>query len=280
MRHLEDSFVSSRDIKLFYQVWYPDKSPKAVIQLVHGILEHSGCYLNLASELVKRGYVIYAADLQGHGRSEGVRAYVKSFDVFVEDQKILYDLIKEKEQDIPVFLLGSSMGSFIATILAATYLKNIDGLVLSSTGTKLGGFNLFTKVLIKFLALFVPKMKIEDPNIDGLSRDIKFIKAYMEDPLVSKKTTVELAAELLAGNYKSKQLIGQIEVPTLVQCGSADSVVFGIEELDELMVMSDKTVKIYDSLFHEVYNELEEDRKIVLKELGDWLDRHVTYARI
>ena len=137
IRHLEDTFVSSGNIKLFYQVWYPDKAPKAVIQLIHGILEHGGRYLNLVNALVKRGFVIYAADHQGHGRSEGVRAYVKSFEVYVEGQKIFYDLIREKEQDLPIFLLGSSMGSFIATILAATYLKDIDGLVLSSTGTKL-----------------------------------------------------------------------------------------------------------------------------------------------
>ena len=280
MRYLEDSFSSSEDIKLFYQIWHPDKAPKAVVQLIHGILEHGGCYLNLAKELVKRDYVIYASDNQGHGRSEGVRAYVKSFDVFVEDQKIFYDLIREKEQDIPVFLLGSSMGSFIAVILAATYMKDIDGLVLASIGTKLGGFNFFTKVLIKFLALIAPNMKIEDPNIDGLSRDLEFVKAYTADPLVSTKTTVKLAAELLAGNNKAKKLIGQIRVPTLVQCGSADTVVFGIEGLDELMVMSDKTVKIYEGLFHEVYNELEEDRRIVLKDLGDWLDSHVPYAKI
>jgi len=278
MRHLEDSFSGSGDIKLFWQVWHPDKVPKAVIQLIHGILEHGGCYLNLVNELVKRDYVIYAADNQGHGRSEGVRAYVKSFDVFIEDQKAFYDLIGEKEQNIPIFLLGSSMGSFIAVILAATYLKDIEGLVLASTGTKLGGFNFFTKVLVKFLALIAPKMKIEDPNIHGLSRDLKFVKAYMEDPLVSTKTTVKLAAELLAGNNKANQLIGQIRVPTLVQCGSADTVVFGIEDLDELMVMPDKTIKIYDRLFHEIYNELEEDRRLVLKDLGDWLDSHVTYA--
>jgi alpha-beta hydrolase superfamily lysophospholipase len=276
MRYLEDSFVSSSGIRLFYQVWCPDKAPKAVIQLIHGILEHSGRYLNLVNELVKRDFVVYAADHQGHGRSEGVRAYVKSFDVFIEDQKIFYDLIREKEQDIPIFLLGSSMGSFIATILAATYLKDIDGLVLSSTGTKLGGFNFFTKIVARFLALIIPKKKIEDPNIGGISRDLEVVKAYREDSLVSMKTTVKLAAELLRGNDKATQLIGQIGVPTLVQCGSADTTVFGREELDELMVMSDKTIKIYEGLFHEVYNELEEDRRTVLKDLGDWLDSHVS----
>jgi alpha-beta hydrolase superfamily lysophospholipase len=112
--------------------------------------------------------VIYAADHKGHGRSEGVRAYIESFDVFVEDQRIFYDLIREKERNIPIFLLGSSMGSFIATILTATYLKDIDGLVLSSTGTKLGGFNLFTKIIARFLALLVPKKKIEELSLRTL----------------------------------------------------------------------------------------------------------------
>jgi acylglycerol lipase len=280
MRHLEDSFVGSGGIKLYYQVWYPDKAPKAVIQLIHGFLEHGDRYFDLANELVKRDYVIYAADHQGHGRSEGVRVYVRRFNVFLEDQKIFYDLIREKEQDIPIFLLGTSMGSFIAEILAATHLKDIDGLVLAAAGTELGGINIFTKVIGKFLTFIVPKMKLEDPNIDGLSRDVEVVKAYREDPLVSTKTTIRLAAELLVGTNKAKQLIGHIRIPTLVQCGSDDTVVLGREELDKLMVMSDKTVKIYEGLYHDIYNELEEDRKIVLNDLGDWLDSHVTFARI
>ena len=185
-------------------------------------------------------------------------------------------MIRKKEPDIPVFLVGASMGSFIAEILAVSYLKDIAGLVLVAAGTKLGGFNIFTKILAKFLAFIVPKMKLEDPNIDGLSRDVEVVKAYRDDPLASTKMTIKLAAELLAGTNKAKQLIGQIRVPTLVQCGSDDTVVFGREELNKLMVMSDKTFKIYEGLYHDVYNELKEDRKIVLKDLGDWLDSHVT----
>ena len=53
MRHLEDSFVGSGGIKLYYQGWYPDKVPKAVIQLIHGFLEHGGRYMDVANELVE-----------------------------------------------------------------------------------------------------------------------------------------------------------------------------------------------------------------------------------
>lgn len=86
--------------------------------------------------------------------------------------------------------------------------------------------------------------------------------------------TIKLGAELIAGSNKAKQLINQIMVPTLVQSGSKDTVVLGTEEFDGLMTMPDKTIKIYEGLYHDVYHELEEDRKIVLKDLGDWLDNH------
>ena len=67
----------------------------------------------------------------------------------------------------------------------------------------------------------------------------------------------------------------RIKIPTLVQCGSDDKLVLGAEDLNKLMKMEDKTIKIYKGLYHEVYNELEEDRKIVLNDLTEWLDSHL-----
>lgn len=131
--------------------------------------------------------MIYAADHRGHGKSEGLRAYVERFDLFVEDQKIFLDLINEKEPNLPIFLLGSSMGSMIAQIFTATYPEGINGLVLAAAGTKLGGVSGFMKPLVKFLALIVPKSRVSDPTIDQLSRDHEVVKAYKEDPLVSSK---------------------------------------------------------------------------------------------
>jgi alpha-beta hydrolase superfamily lysophospholipase len=61
----------------------------------------------------------------------------------------------------------------------------------------------------------------------------------------------------------------------LVQSGSSDKLILGADELDGLMSMPDKTIKIYEGLYHEVYNELEEDRRRVLTDLGDWLDDHL-----
>ena len=109
----------------------------------------------------------------------------------------------------------------------------------------------------------------------GLSHDSEVVKAYREDPLVYKNPTMRLGAEFARGIDQAKKILGEIKIPTLVQSGADDPEMSGADEFENLLTVDDTTVKIYDGLFHEVYNELEKDRKVVLKDLGDWLDNHL-----
>ncbi|NVM01781.1 MAG: lysophospholipase [Candidatus Helarchaeota archaeon] len=277
MKHEEDYYEGINGLKIYYQVWRPDETPKAVVQIVHGLAEHSGRYLNVVNELVPKGYIIYASDLRGHGKTKSLKAYTKKFDYFVEDQKILFDLIRERAPDLPIFMLGHSMGSLIARVYAATYPEGLTGLILSGTGKKEGaGANAFLKAMVRMFSVLSPKRMV-DPKLDPetLSHDPEVVKAYKEDPLVFTKITIRLGAELLKGFKKANKMTKNIKVPTLIQSGSADKLVIEAEEVGKLLKISDKTIKIYDGLYHEVYNELEEDRKIVLKDLVDWLDSHL-----
>ncbi|MFX1519469.1 MAG: alpha/beta hydrolase [Promethearchaeota archaeon] len=277
MKHIEDSFTGTDDIRLYYQVWQPDITPKAVVQVVHGLAEHSGRYLNIVNALIPQGYAIYASDLRGHGKSEGLQAYVKKFEYYVKDQKTFFNLIKENEPNLPVFLLGHSMGAIIAQMYAVTYPEDLKGLVLSGAGTRLGGTgsSAFLRGIIKFLSKIIPKRKIDPKLSKEISRDPNVVTAYEDDPLVFSKITFKLGAELMAASIQTKKLISQIRIPTLVQSGSSDKLVLGADELDGLMGMPDKTIKIYEGLYHEVYNELLGDRIRVLTDLGDWLDDHL-----
>ncbi|MFX1465826.1 MAG: alpha/beta hydrolase, partial [Promethearchaeota archaeon] len=87
MKHIEGNFIGTDDVRLYYQVWRPETTAKAVVQVAHGLAEHSGRYLNIVNALIPRGYAIYATDHRGHGKSEGLRAYVKKFEYYVKDQK-------------------------------------------------------------------------------------------------------------------------------------------------------------------------------------------------
>jgi len=277
MKHIEDSFIGINGVRLYYQVWRPEKNLKAVVQVIHGLAEHSGRYLNIVNALIPRGYAIYAADHRGHGKSEGLRAYVKKFEYYVKDQKTFFDLIKENKPNLPIFLLGHSMGAIIAQMYAVTYPEDLKGLVLSGAGTQLGGTgsSTFLRGVTKLLSKIIPKRKIDPKLSKEISRDPNVVTAYEDDPLVFSKITFKLATELMAASMQAKKLISQIRIPTLVQSGSSDKLVLGANELDELMSMPDKTIKIYEGLYHEVYNELIEDRRRVLKDLGDWLDDHI-----
>jgi acylglycerol lipase len=274
MQHSEDSIQSADGLKLYYQTWRPDGTPKAVVQVIHGFGEHSRRYANVVNELVPRGYVVYADDHRGHGKSEGIQLYVKKFDEYIEDQKLFFDLISQKEPNLPHFILGHSMGSTIGELYAVTYPDNIKGLVLAGTAIQLASVHGFMKAVASFLALLGPKMRLKQDLAPQLSHDPEVVKAYREDPLVYKNPTIKLGVEFANAIAKAKKLLGQIKIPTLVQSGSEDKAMLGTEKFKELLTMPDKTVKIYSGLYHEVYNELEKDKKIVLKDLGDWLDNH------
>ncbi|MHA1264899.1 MAG: lysophospholipase [Candidatus Helarchaeota archaeon] len=275
MKHLEDTFTGVNGLKIYYQAWHPDTDPKAVVQIIHGFGEHSGRYMNVVNALIPRGYAIYANDLRGHGKSEGIQMYVKKFDNFVEDEKIFFDLIKEKEPNIPHFVLGHSMGSVIAELFAVKYPEGIQGLVLSGAATRNKTLSGIMKAFAKFLGAIAPKMRLSVALADSLSHDPEVVKAYKEDPLVYKKPTVKLGAEFARGIDKAVKLLDQIKIPTLVQSGSEDPEMLGASEFQNLLTIEDKTVIIYDGLYHEVYNELESEREKVLKDLGEWLDNHL-----
>jgi len=79
LKHIEGKFKGVKDLNIYYQAWIPN-TPKAVIQLVHGGFEHSGRYQNVVNELIPESFAIYANDHLGHGKSEGLRNYVDSFE--------------------------------------------------------------------------------------------------------------------------------------------------------------------------------------------------------
>ena len=278
MDHIEGEFKGEKDLKIFYQAWIPEKS-KAVVQVVHGFAEHSGRYMNVVNQLTPLGYIIYANDHRGHGKSDGKRNYVDYFDQYIEDEKKLYDLIKNKHHNLPIFMLGHSMGSMIALIFTKKYEPLLRGLILSGTGTGAGeSISKTLKVIVKVLAKITPKKYI-NPGLeaDKLSHDSEVVQAYENDPLVNAdKITIRLGWELMNNFEKFDSITDNLKLPLLVQCGSEDSLIKGSEEvLRNAFNMEDKTILIYEGLYHEVYNEIKEESEKVLNDLSNWLDKHI-----
>jgi lysophospholipase len=110
---------------------------------------------------------------------------------------------------------------------------------------------------------------------DGVSRDPTVKEAYDNDPYVLKKLTARLGNELFKGFKEATKRISDIRIPLLVQKGQEDPIIININELLDNITAEDKTLKVYDGLYHEIYNEIEEDRIFVLKDLSEWLNAHL-----
>ncbi|MHA2107307.1 MAG: alpha/beta hydrolase [Candidatus Hodarchaeales archaeon] len=277
MEHKESKYITRDGIDIFYQVWKPEGTPKGIVQLVHGLAEHAGRYMHVINKLVPEGYIIYGDDHRGHGRSGGHKGFVKSIQEFVLDQKEFTKIIKDKEGvNLPLFLLGHSMGSLISILYISDYPNDFKGRILSGTGSAVGeGVNWFTILLAKTMSKILPKMTLKNELSDGVSRDPAVKEAYNNDPYVLDKITTKLGTEIFTGLKVAKSSIGNIKIPILVQKGGEDPLIIKTEELMKNVTTEDSTLKMYEGLFHEVYNELEEDREVVLNDLNEWLNSHL-----
>ena len=274
----EERFFTSYDgLEIYYQSWSPDNKPRAIIQLIHGFAEHSSRYVNVVNALVPQGFTIYANDHRGHGKSKGFRGYANSFNDYVMDERKFTEIIKKHEDDIPIFLLGHSIGSYIAIYYCSETDSDFTGVILSGSGTQVGGkVNPLLIFMNRFLSKILPRGKLSSNLSDDISRDQAVVEAYKNDPYIFKFVTFRLGKEILETTKRIPSQIAKITIPVLFQSGSQDKIILGAEERFNHITTKDKTLKIYPGLFHEVYNELEDDRKQVLHDLADWLIKHTS----
>ncbi len=278
MDTLDGKLTSGDGLSLFWKAWLPEGTPKAALHIIHGYAEHIERYLNVVNELVPAGYALFGTDHRGHGRSDGKRGHVNSFQEFLDDEKLFQgEVIKRKFPQVPYFILGHSMGSLIAMNFVEQFPDDAKGLVLSGTGsgpgTEISSFLVF---LTKILSKVLPGIPVKSPlPPEFISRDSETVEAYKNDPLVYDVITPRLAEQMNTYTTIGADNAEKIKIPTLIQYGSIDTSFSGQERLYDLIGAADKTIKRYEGLKHEVYNELPVDRAIVLNDLHEWLDGHI-----
>ena len=262
-------------LSLSWKALVPDSRPKAAVHVIHGYAEHFGRYANVASELLPAGYALIGNDHRGHGTSEGKRACISSFEEYLDDEQLFRDeVVKRLFPGIPSFVLGHSMGSIIALNLAERTSDRLAGLVLSGMGSVLSpGIPGILTLITRLLSRLAPRIHVRSPlPPDFISRDPEVVKAYVSDPLVFNVITPRLAEQMAAYPALGAQNADRVKIPVLIQYGSLDTSFGGQQELFEAIGSADKTIRRYEGLKHEVYNELPADRAVVLSDLRAWLD--------
>jgi acylglycerol lipase len=277
MNHIEGSFKGVRNANIYYQAWLPEGDAKAVLFIVHGLGEHCGRYMNVVNHFVPLGYAVYGLDHIGHGKSEGTREFVQSFEDFTNTLTIYFNMVTEWQTGKPVFLVGHSMGGLIASHYLLDYQANFKGAVISAPAVKVSdSISQTTIIMGKILSALAPKMGLLGLDANGISRDKEVVEAYVNDPLVFHgKTPARLAAELLKAMLRVTAEAHNLTLPLLIVQGGEDKLVDpdGAQMLYDKASSEDKTIKVYEGLYHEVFNEPE--RAIVLKDVETWLAAHV-----
>ena len=277
MNHVDGSFKGVRDTSIYYQAWLPDGEAKAVVLIVHGLGEHSGRYMNVVNAVVPRGYAVYALDHIGHGKSGGQREVVERFEDYTDTLTTYLAMVKDWQAGKPVFLLGHSMGGLIASFYLLDHQDAFAGAVISAPAVKIGdNVSKGTILMGKVLSALAPKVGLLALDANSISRDPEVVQAYVNDPLVFHgKTPARLAAELLKAMLHVMAEADRITLPFIVVQGSEDKLVdpSGSQMLYDKASSIDKTIKIYQGLYHEVFNEPERNR--VLKDVEVWLAAHI-----
>lgn len=272
MEHLEGTRATSRGSSGFWQAWLPDGDARAVVVLVHGLGEHGGRYDHVGQRLANAGFGCYAADLSGHGRSEGRRANIGRMDRIVGDLGEFVGFATTHTPRVPLFLLGHSMGGLIALQYATGEPAELTGLVVSGAAVQVAVGSLLMRSAARLLSAVTPNLGVLTLPPEYVSRDPAVVAAYRADPLVHHgKVPARTGAEILAATQALPDRLERLRIPVLILHGVEDRLATpaGSRMVHERVATEDRTLRLYDGLHHEVFNEPEQDQ--VLDDLIAWL---------
>jgi alpha-beta hydrolase superfamily lysophospholipase len=276
---VEKSFTGVGGTNIVYDLYEPPAHdqgvPVGLILVAHGVAEHGGRYHHVADLLVGLGLRVAIPDHRGHGRSGGKRLLVRDLSEFTTDLETLRKL--ELVDGRPTYLLGHSMGGEIALDYALDHQDALAALVLSAPAVLPGDdISPVLMKVAKVLGKLVPGLPGQKLGSASISRDPAVVKAYDEDPLVFRGAlTAGIGGAMLRTMETFPSRLPALRLPLLVLTGTEDKLVKpeGAELVVRLAGSTDKTLKKYDGLYHEVFNEPE--KELVLGDLTDWLKAHL-----
>jgi acylglycerol lipase len=222
--------------------------------IVHGIAEHSGRYERTGEGFAAVGVDVSAIDLRGNGGSGGTRAYVERWSDYLDDVESQLGHMRARARDVPIVLLGHSLGGLVVLDYVTSGRPAPDLLVLSSPALD-STIPAWKKTLARALSRIGPTMRIKNELTgDQLSADPAVGERYFADPLVVGTTTTRLAAEALGAQGRVAGSLDKLAIPTLVFHGGADTIV-PVASSEPLASIAGVRRTVYPDLRHETMNE-------------------------
>ena len=262
----------------FNEVGREAPSPQGVVLLVHGLGEHAGRYKHVAQQLVDWGFAVRAYDQRGHGESGGARGAIPDNDTLLEDLAEIIDDTRLRYPNLPLILLGHSLGGLVAGRFVALNISPVEGLIMSSPAldARLG---FVQKLLLAVAPRWLPDLCVNNAlDVRFLSHDERVVKAYTEDRLVHSRISTRLGKFIATAGPATVKAAASWRIPTLLLYAGADHLVNprGSHTFAENAANSSAvkpgtvTVKCFKELYHELFNESR--AASVFDALKAWLD--------
>jgi len=271
---------------MFHRSWHPPLGAKvhATLMIVHGTVDHSGAYAELAQQLALAGIAVFALDMRGWGLSDGESMYIDDMETFIADVDALYQQVHSLSRYKAItsrFLLGKSLGGTVTAFCVAKHPTHWTGILGLS-----GAYQLDAKlapspmimVLLKGLASVLPKLPFKSLFDEHLIvADEKALQAWREDPLCCKdKIKLGYIVTIVdCLNKLTQTILPKINLPMLMMCGDADQVVTlsGHELMIEGNLHSDKQLRVYHNGLHNLLQEPAIKRQ-VMADIQAWIMSH------
>ena len=263
---------------LFYRSWPVADQASAVVLISHGLGEHSGRYEHVAAAFNAAGLHVYALDHLGHGQSPGKRAFVSRFSELTDGVAELRAHIAHEYPSMPVYLVGHSLGGLIAasTVLGAA--QDYAGLLM--TGPALGVPTpppAWQVLLLRVFSAVAPGLKALELDANAICRDPAVVEDYAADPLVHHENIpARMVVSLFDEGARVMARAKGISLPVLLLHGAEDQLTSASAstEFVDMLASSDKQCTIYDGMYHELFNEPEQEA--ILKTCCEWITVRVT----
>jgi alpha-beta hydrolase superfamily lysophospholipase len=256
--------------------WEPDRAPRGVLVLVHGLGEHTGRYGPVGSWLAAHGFALAGFDMRGHGLSAGPRGHTPDYDALLDDVSEFMHQVRLRFRDVPLFLYGHSLGGNLVLNFALRRRPGIQGVIATSPWLRVALEPPRAKlVLAKILNWVAPAFtQAWDLQTGDLSHDMQSLDADDDDPLVHGRISARLFIAVSEAGRWALQQAGNFPLPLLLMHGSADRVT-SPEASEQFAARAGKQVtwRRWDGLFHELHNELSRDE--VLGLMVQWLENEL-----
>jgi acylglycerol lipase len=246
--------------------------PRAVVLLLHGFAEHAGRHAATMEYFAQRGIAVYAYDHRGHGRSPGKRALVERFDAAVDTTLAMRRRAAAEHPDLPLLLVGASMGGLMAICSAQRDPLGLAGVVLISPALDAGGSTpRALRAMGKLIAKIAPSVPVASLDLDALSRDPAVATAFRSDPLTYKgKIAARTGAEILNAADAASAAAVRWRLPALILAGAADRITAAAgAQRFAAAAAGPVTLRIIAGGYHEPFNEPGGEQ--LLAQTADWI---------